>query len=58
MKHDIIFNKKKFLGIVPCSKDYYFINRNLIDFNYKADLFYLENAHNLYFTTTWTKKKK
>ena len=52
MRHDIISNEKKFLGIISYGKNYYFINRNLIKFNYKANSFYLKNTHNLYSTIT------
>ncbi len=58
IRNNGISNKKKFLDIVPCSRIYYFINRKLIESNYKSDQFYMENKHNIYFTTIWTEAKR
>jgi len=37
MKNDGIFNDKKFLDFISHDKVYYFINKKLIESNYKID---------------------
>ena len=58
VRNDGISNEKKFLGIVPRSRTYHFINGKLIESNYKSDQFYMENKHNIYFATTWAEAKR
>ena len=58
MRNDDTSDNMKFLGMVPRSKTYYFINGKLIESNYVIDKFYVENQHNIYFATTWTYEKR
>ena len=58
MRNNNIPIKKKFLNIISHIRIYYFINRKLIESNYKSDQFYMENKHNIYFTTIWTEAKR
>jgi hypothetical protein len=44
--------------MVSRGKTYYFINGKLIESNYVIDQFYVENQHNIYFTTTWIYEKR
>ena len=58
MRNDDISDNIKFLGMIPHGKTYHFINRKLIESNYVINQFYVENQHNIYFTTTWIYEKR
>ena len=58
VRNDGTPDNMKFLGMVPRGKTYYFINGKLIESNYVADQFYVENRHNIYFNTTWIYEKR
>jgi len=58
VRNDGTPDNMKFLGMVSRSKTYYFINGKLIESNYVIDQFYVENQHNIYFTTTWIYEKR
>ena len=52
MRNNGIPDEKKFLGIVSHGRTYYFINRKLIESNYKSDQFYIENKDNMHSTVS------
>ena len=58
VRNDGTPNEKKYLGILPRSRDHYFINGKLIEFNNIADPFYSQNEYNLYSSGVWAREKK
>ncbi|GES92796.1 hypothetical protein GLOIN_2v1642872 [Rhizophagus clarus] len=48
----------KYLGIIPRDMYYYYINGELIEFNWKVDHFYSRYSHILYSTRTWAEEKQ
>ena len=55
MRNDGTPDRWKYLGIIPRDMYYYYINGELIEFNWKADALY---SHTLYGARTWAVEKR
>jgi hypothetical protein len=58
VRNDGTSDRWKYLGIIPRDVYYYYINEELIEFNWKADHFNVLYNHTFYFARTWAGKKQ
>ena len=58
MRNDGTPDRWKYLGIIPRDMYYYYINGELIEFNWKIDHFNVLYRHTLYSARTWAEEKK